>query len=207
MGKKVSEEVAATPLAASVSPAEFAKIPLDFIIATPLLSTIEAHRVAATTTLDFVNDLLNHEDGMKNLTFKMNVRARENGEEKTVTKEISVPLITLVKVPSLNFDCLSVTFNYNISQVVREAQQKKSSAKLEVGTKGLLKGLLSASLVGSVDHSRSVENTANRGGSLEVKIHVSESGMPPGLQKIINALVENIEVPVREPQPKLQTLS
>jgi len=86
-----------------------------------------------------VNDLLNHEDGMKNLTFKMNVRARENGEEKTVTKEISVPLITLVKVPSLNFDCLSVTFNYNISQVVREAQQKKSSAKLEVGTKGLLK--------------------------------------------------------------------
>src|SRR5690606_37831751 len=84
---------------------------------------------------------------------------------------------------------------------------KKVKRKTRGWNKGPSQGLLSASLVGSVDHSRLVENTANRGGSLEVKIHVSESGMPPGLQKIINALVENIEVPVREPQPKLQTLS
>jgi hypothetical protein len=195
MAKKESEELAAAPQ--TVTPAEFAKIPLDFIIATPLLTTIQAHRAAAETTLDFVDDVLNQKDGMKNVTFKMDTKVTENGEEKTVTREISVPLITLIKVPSLNFDSLSVTFNYNISQVVREVRKNEQQAKLDIGTKGLLKGLLSASLVGSVDHSRSVENTANRGGSLEIKIHVSEAGMPPGLQKIINALVENIEVPTK----------
>lgn len=197
MAKKASEEVAATSAQATVSPAEFAKIPLDFIIATPLLTTIQAHRAAAETTLDFVDDLLNQKDGMRNVTFKMDTKENENGEEKIVTREISVPLITLIKVPSLNFDSLSITFNYNISQIVKETRQGTQKAELEIGTKGLLKGLLSASLVGSVDHSRSVENTANRGGSLEVKIHVSEAGIPPGLQKIINALVENIEVPVK----------
>ena len=36
---------------AVVTPAEFAKIPLDFIIATPLLTVIEAHKAAASTTV------------------------------------------------------------------------------------------------------------------------------------------------------------
>src|SRR5690606_41978586 len=46
---------------------------------------------------------------------------------------------------------------------------KKVKRKTRGWNKGPSQGLLSASLVGSVDHSRLVENTANRGGSLEVK--------------------------------------
>lgn len=178
----------------NVSPAEFSKIPLDFVIATPLLTTIQAHRVAAETTLEFVRAMLAAD---KNMTFTMKVRQkRQDGTEEEVEREISVPLITLVKVPSLNFDSLSVSFNYNISQVVTERNTGAQQANLEIGTKGLLKGLLNASLTGSVEHSRSSENVANRGGSLEIKIHVSESAMPAGLQKIVNALVDNINVPI-----------
>lgn len=198
MAKKESEDVAPASVQTTVSPAEFAKLPLDFIIATPLLTTIQAHRAAAETTLDFVDDVLNHKDGMKNVTFEMEANEIEDGKEKKVTRKVSVPLITLIKVPSLNFDSLSVTFNYNISQIIKETKTGSQKAKLEIGTKGLLSRLLSASLVGSVDHSKSLENTANRGGSLEVKIHVSESELPPGLQKIINALVESIDIPGRK---------
>jgi hypothetical protein len=186
------------------SPAEFSKIPLDFIIATPLLTTINAHRVAAQTTLEFVKGLLIKEEGkdtMPNVTFTMKVKQKDaQGQETMVDRVITVPLITLVKVPSLNFDSLSVSFNYNISQIVKEETSTKEAAKVDIGTKGLLGGLLSASLVGSVDHAKSVENTVNRGGSLEVKIHVSESALPAGLEKIIRALVENIETPI--PAPK-----
>lgn len=192
-----------------VSPAEFSKIPLDFIIATPLLTTINAHRIAAETTLQFVRGLLvgtaKDDDGniiddpnkvMPTVDFKIKVKEKgENGVEHEVTKDISLPLITLVKVPSLNFDSLSVSFNYNISQVVTEKSNSAQKANLEVGTKGLLKGLLNASLTGSVEHSKSLENTSSRGGSLDIKIHVSESAMPAGLQKVINALVENIAMP------------
>ncbi len=59
MAEEVNETIA--------SPAEFAKIPLDFIIATPLLTTIEAHKVAAMTTLEFVKTL----NGSPNLDLKM----------------------------------------------------------------------------------------------------------------------------------------
>ena len=117
-----------------------------------------------------------------------------------MNREITVPIITLLKVPSLNFDSLSVSFNYNISQIVKEEDTSSQSAKLDIGTKGLLSGLLSASLVGSVEHSRSVENTVSRGGSMEVKIHVSEGPLPAGLDKIIRALVEQIQTPILAPK-------
>lgn len=186
----------------NVSPAEFQKIPLDFIIATPLLTTINAHRQAAETTLAFITKLLNKPadgsgpGGMENLTFKMKVNEiNANGQSVETTREISVPLITLVKVPSLNFDSMSVSFNYNISQISKETNTNAQSAKLDIGTTGILKGFLNASLVGSVEHSRTRETTSNRGGSLEVKVNVSESALPAGLQKVLDALVENIELP------------
>lgn len=187
------------------SPAEFSKIPLDFIIATPLLTTIQAHQVAAKTTLDFVQGLLVEDDKgtktMPSVTFTMKVLQKKGDDtEEMVDREITVPLITLVKIPSLTFDSLSVSFNYNISQIVKEEENSKQSAKLEIGTKGLLSKFISASLVGSVEHSRSVENTVNRGGTLEVKIHVSEGPMPAGLDKIITALVQQIQTPVADPK-------
>ncbi len=192
--KDKDKDVVKADQGATVSPAEFAKIPLDFIIATPLLTTIQAHRLAAETTLDFVKNIL--PSASTNVEMKMKVRQKKaDGTDDEVEKTISVPLITLVKVPSLTFDSLSVSFNYNISQIYNEKESSAQSLKLDIGTKGLLKGLLNASLTGSVDHSRTRENTANRGGSLEVKLHVSESALPAGLQKIIDALVENINVP------------
>ena len=186
-GKPVKE----TP--AVVTPAEFAKIPLDFIIATPLLTTIEAHKVAAETTLQFINEL---NDKNKNVEFETTVTETDaNGKTEKKGKKVEVPLLALVKVPSLNFDSLSVSFNYNISQVYTESKKTISGANLEVGTTGLLARFIGAKLTGSVEHTTNRENTANRGGTLDVKIHVSESPLPAGLQKIINSITENISDP------------
>lgn len=179
------------PIPSTISPAEFAKIPLDFVIATPLLTTIEAHKVAAETTLQFINEL---NDPTKNVIFDTSVTETDaTGKASAKTKQIEVPLLALVKVPSLNFDSLSVSFNYNISQVYTEKRGTNSKASLEVGTSGLLSKFIGAKLSGSVEHSSNRENTANRGGTLEVKVHVSESPLPAGLQKVINAITENLD--------------
>lgn len=176
-----------------VTPAEFAKIPLDFIIATPLLTTIEAHKVAAETTLQFINEL---NDKGKNVEFETTVTETDsNGNVTEAGKKIKVPLLALVKVPSLNFDSLSVSFNYNISQIYRETKKTTSGANLEVGTTGLLAKFIGAKLTGSIEHTTNRENTANRGGTLDVKVHVSESPLPAGLQKVINSITENISDP------------
>lgn len=175
-----------------VSPAEFAKIPLDFIIATPLLTTIEAHKVAAYTTLDFINKL---NDKSKNVEFDTSVEKIDaDGNVTQQGKKISVPLLALLKVPSLNFDSLSISFNYNISQIYKEDSATTSKGAAEIGTTGILSKFVNAKLSGSIEHTSNRENTANRGGTLDVKVHVSESPLPAGLLKVINAITENIDV-------------
>jgi len=174
-----------------VDPAEFAKIPLEFIIATPLLTVIEAHKVAAITTLNFIKSLNN-----ETVSFKIKTDVKDStGKVTEIGQDVSVPLLSIVKVPSLNFDSLSVSFNYNISQVYRQEDKSAQRGELKISSKGLLSKFVDASLVGSVEHTRTRENVANRGGSLEIKLHVSETSLPAGLEKVLNAIVENIPLP------------
>ncbi len=173
------------------SPSEFSKIPLDFIIASPLLTTIEAHKLAAMTTLDFVNSLKD----AGNVEFEVVAQKKDATGATEASKKVNVPILALTKVPSLNFDSLSVNFNYNISQIVKETNEKKSKLSAKIGTTGILSKFVSASINGSIENTSNRENTVNRGGTLDVKLHVSESALPAGLEKVINAIVENIEIP------------
>jgi hypothetical protein len=174
----------------TVSPAEFTKIPLEFIIATPLLTTIEAHKAAASVTLNFIESLKD-----KTVNFKINSDVTDANGTTTKGQEVIVPLLSVVKVPYLTFDSLSVSFNYNISQVYRQEDKSLQKAEIKASTKGALAAFIDASLTGSIEHSRTRENVSNRGGSLEIKLHVSETQMPPGLEKVISAIVENIPLP------------
>jgi hypothetical protein len=175
---------------ATISPAEFTKIPLEFIIATPLLTTIEAHKAAASVTLNFIESLKD-----KTVSFKINSDVTDAGGKTTKGQEVIVPLLSVVKVPYLTFDSLSVSFNYNISQVYRQEDKSQQKAELKASTKGALAAFIDASLTGSIEHSRTRENVSNRGGSLEVKLHISETQIPAGLDKVISAIVENIPLP------------
>ncbi|MFT7151161.1 MAG: hypothetical protein ACI82Q_003038 [Nonlabens sp.] len=178
------------------SPAEFSKIPLDFIISAPLMTTIEAHKTAAQTTLDFVKSMATADP--VDFEFEETVTDAA-GVIKVQKRSMKVPMLALVKVPSLNFDSLSVSFQYNISQVVTEKNATNKAAKAEIATKGLLAKFVGASLNGSISNTSSNENTVNRGGTLDIKLHVSESALPAGLQKVINAMVEGIEAPAQNP--------
>jgi len=173
-----------------VSPAEFEKIPLEFIIASPLLTTIEAHKIAAMTTLEFIEKLKGN-----NATFKVDVKQVDaDGNEKIIAKEINVPLLSMVKVPSLNFDSLSVSFNYSIQQVHKVTKSSGGSLEGSIETKGVLKKFVGASFSGSLEKKTNEELTSGRSGNMEIKIHVSESALPAGLQKILDAMVSGIQI-------------
>ena len=117
-----------------------------------------------------------------------------DGTTTTSTKQVDVPLLAITKVPQLNFDKLEVNFNYSISQVAKQTRETAADAKLSIKAPGLLGKLLNISFKGNVSTKRTSENTVNRGGELDVKVTVSESGTPPGLEKIINAMVSGIDV-------------
>jgi len=173
----------------TVSPAEFEKIPLEFIIATPLLTTIQAHKVAALTTLEFIQQLKDS----PNVEFSVKVKKVDaNGKETLEDRKVSVPLLSIVKVPSLSFDSLSVSFNYSIQQVYKASASTSGGIQCKIETKGLLSKFVGASFSGSLEKKTSEELSNSRSGNLEVKIQVSESPLPQGLQKIIDGMVAGI---------------
>lgn len=177
-----------------VSPAEFEKIPLEYIIASPLMTTIQAHRMAAETTMNFVEDL--KEAGSTEFTVQVkNITqdAEGNNVETFEDRVIKAPYLALVKVPSLNFDSLSVEFNYNISQVHKDKKTTTGGFSAKVATKGVAKAFVDASITGNFQRTRNEEMTGSRSGGMSVKLHVSESALPAGLQKIIDAMTDGIQ--------------
>lgn len=165
------------------SPAEFEQLNLDSIIYAPLAATIKAHVQAANTTLDYIEQV----NKMGDKTF---TRTTKDSTGKDVTKSISVPTLALVKVPNINFDSLSLDFEYSISQVY----MSKSSRDFALGgNAGGGIGPIKFGLKGSYSNSRSSENTINKSGSLSIKLHASESAMPEGLSKVLNWLVQGVD--------------
>jgi len=165
------------------SPAEFEQLNLDSIIYAPLAATIKAHVQAANTTLDYIEQV----NKMGDKTF---TRTTKDSTGTDVTKTISVPTLALVKVPNINFDSLSLDFEYSISQVY----MSKSSRDFALGgNAGGGIGPIKFGLKGSYSNSKSSSNTINKSGSLSIKVHASESAMPEGLAKVINWLTQSVD--------------
>lgn len=175
-------------------PAEFKQVPLDFIISAPLRSTIEAHKLAAMTTLEFVKELAE----MKPQKFERKGLKKvigTDGIETTVNdnRSIEVPFLALTKIPNLTFDSLSVEFEYSISQIFVDKHEKAQDLKVEIESSPFLSKFVKFGLNGSVSSSSSQENTINKSGKLSIKLHVSETGLPQGLEKVINWMVQSVD--------------
>jgi hypothetical protein len=75
--------------------AEFQALPLDFLISTPLVAAVKAQRVAAETTKEFVESMI--ENGKPTtVDFAVNQKAAD-GSDNAIS--VSAPLLALVPVP------------------------------------------------------------------------------------------------------------
>jgi hypothetical protein len=170
--------------------AEFQALPLEFIIASPLIGAVKAQSMAASTTIAFLNSF-------KNDTVEFAYKTQQTGG-KGVSTTVKAPLLSLVPVPHLKIDSLTVNFKYEITQVVKSTKDKSMDAGLEVGTTGLLSKFISGTLKGNVSSKSSDESVMNRSGVLEITMHASESPMPEGLAKILNLLAKSIDPPAEK---------
>ena len=170
--------------------AEFQALPLEFIIASPLIGVVKAQSMAASTTIAFLNSFKND-----TVEFAYKTQQTAGKDSKAVNTTVKAPLLSLVPVPHLKIDSLTVNFKYEISQVVKSTNDKSMDAGLEIGTTGLLSKFISGTLKGNVSSKSSDESVMNRSGVLEITMHASESEMPEGLAKILNLLAKSIDPP------------
>jgi hypothetical protein len=173
--------------------AEFQALPLEFIIAAPLSGAIKAQALAAQTTLQYIKGMMKEDPTTKIITpmtvnFTADIQTSGDSMGTKKTMNINVPFMSIVPIPHIRIDSLTVNFKYEISQTVKSTDAKDEEFGLQAGTSGLLSNWISASLKGSVSNKSSEESTMNRSGTLEITVHASEAPIPEGLAKLLNLL-------------------
>lgn len=173
--------------------AEFQALPLEYFISAPLTAAVKAQAVAAHTTLEFVSGLMDPKTKKPQTTdFSVSVTGAD-GKPKQVT--IRAPLLSLVPIPHVRIDSMTIHFKYEISQTWRSQEAHEKGVEFGAETGKLLSPWVKATLKGSVSSKSSEEATANRSGVLEITVHASEAAMPEGLAKILTVLSRSIETP------------
>ncbi|MFY9270952.1 MAG: DUF2589 domain-containing protein [Candidatus Manganitrophaceae bacterium] len=180
--------------------AEFQALPLEFIVASPLTAVVKAQAVAAEATRGFIMQMMKDKKPIT-VDFDVEYQSNETGKGKGQTKTMSIraPLLSIVPVPHLKIDALTVHFRYEISQISKSNEVSEKGVEMGAQTGALLSPWASATLKGSVSSKSSEESTTNRSGLLEITVHASEAPVPEGLAKILSLLANSIQAPPPAP--------
>ena len=160
---------------------EFQALPLEYIIAAPLLGVIKAQAAAAAATQAYIGSLI--ENGKpKTIDFELS-SSTDTGLKKS---KISAPLLSMVPVPHIRIDSFTTHFKYEISEANKTTKEMGYGATLDAEvTKN---PFFNISLKGNVSSKSAEESVMNRSGMLEITIHASEAPIPEGLARLLSAL-------------------
>ncbi len=184
-----------TPVQATVdfNPAsDFKTLPLDVVIAQPLVAAVNAQKLAADATVAFVKSMMNGDGTAASpytpttVDFSTTIQGGDAASPQKVV--ISAPLLSIVPIPHLRIDSLSVSFKYEVSQSVTASQSKTYGVNADFKAGSKLLPIFSGEISGNLTSSAKQDSTTNRSGSIDIEMHASEGPIPEGLAKILNLL-------------------
>jgi hypothetical protein len=179
--------------------AEFQALPLEYIVATPLLATVKAQAAATEATLMYIDRLL---DPASKRPLMVDLSLDFKDEAGGVrSSNVRAPVLSIVPVPHLRIDSLNVQFKYEISQMVKDTRATGLSLELGAKSGGALSPWVDASFRGTVTSQSAQESTTNRSGSLDISVHASEAPIPEGLARLLTLLSNSISVTPADGQP------
>ena len=160
---------------------QFTGLPIENLIAAPLLAASEGQKSLAATTAQFITEVgMDSSGNTKSVKFQY-----EDGTEQVA---LDVPLLSIINIPSLCVDSIDVEFDMEVSTQSASKSSTDSSAELTV--KGGF-GCWSAQFQGKVSHHS--ENSRKSDTSAKYSISVKgKQEKPEGLMKVLDMLNSSI---------------
>lgn len=199
-------------------------LPFGNIIGGPLVAAIEAQAKAARTTVDYIQSVafvpgpLPEGQTVRPLQyvefrFKRTPPGQDSRGNPLPPEDavLSVPLLTIVPIPYLRIDDMTIQFKANISAESSTQVTDASSSNTDV--KGSISGSASwgparveASFSAGYSAKKDSTSAANSRYAVEytmdIYIHAVNDDMPKGLQSVLNMLNESIKA---KPLPPAKT--
>lgn len=172
---------------------ELQALPFGTLIGAPLDAAIEAQSRAAVSSVNFIKAIGFDDKGqVQTITFI--------AKKGAVETEITVPLLTIVPIPFIRIDEMTIDFKANITSSTesedKTVESKTASAKVSASARYLF---FKANLEASVSSKKDSESTKNSRYSVEttidIHVHAVQDELPAGLSKMLNILSDTIEAP------------
>lgn len=160
---------------------QFTGLPIENLIAAPLLAAAEGQKSLAQTTAAFITEVGMDKDGnTKSVKF--------NYEDGSESVSLNVPLLSIINVPSLCVDEIDINFDMEVSTQTASKSSTDSSATASASVGW---GCWKASFEGKVSHHS--ENSRKSDSSAKYTIAVKgKQEKPEGLMKVMDMLNNSI---------------
>jgi len=172
---------------------QFRGLPMGDLVGAPLMAACEAQVRLAQATADFINKVgfEQNEKGESTGTTRTSAfkftRPVQNAAGDWVDEavEMNVPLLSIVKVPTLAVENVDITFDME----VKAATHDKSSLDIEASASASWGGFgakvaVQGSVASHKENTRSTDNSAK----YHVNVQARDGGMPEGLARVMDIL-------------------
>jgi Protein of unknown function (DUF2589) len=188
---------------------QFRGLPMDDLIGAPLIAAAKAQIQLANNTAQFIqtvgftpkagataDPLTGKVDqsqlDVRTVDFRFERPAgppNDQGVTLTETVSLEVPLLAIIKVPSLFIDTVDIVFDMEVknSESSTESQDMaaKMSADMEMGWGPFsLKVHVEGSVASHKENTRSTDQSAK----YHVEVHAADKGMPEGLARVLDMM-------------------
>ncbi|MGN0406839.1 MAG: DUF2589 domain-containing protein [Bacteroides sp.] len=176
---------------------QFGGLDMSSLIGGPLKAACEAQMMLAASTADFIENVgleAADKDGVRKVrTTAFSFTRAATGEDgnHVGTEEVSmnVPLLSIVKIPTLMVDEVDITFDMEVKSSVSSENTSDKQGELDA-TAGLKVGPFSMDvhIKGSIACHESNTRSSDNSAKYHVKVHAKDSGMPEGLARMLDIL-------------------
>lgn len=168
-------------------------LPFGSLIGGPMTAAVEAQAEAAMSSVQFIKSVGFTEDGKTVRTVVFNYK-KNTGEQAS----LEVPLLTVVPIPFVRIDDLSIQFKANISASTETAKTDTESREAKLAFDASARYLFfKASMNGSVSSKKDSTSTASSKYAVEytidVQVHAVQDDMPKGMATVLGILNEAIK--------------
>ena len=185
--------------------AQLQGIPIDYLVTTPLISAARGNIALASVMTDFVNSIGFNSDGGTNVVqFILDQPYQVPGDAtatyNTQTVTVTAPLLSLVPLPALLVQTVTVDLAVQISNVLQQGttSSQSSTAGATASVSGSY-GFASASFTGSYSNTNSTTATSNQTASQAAQYTitvVAEQQPPTAGMLALSQVFANCIVPV-----------
>jgi len=182
-------------------------VPFGYVIGSPMTAAVEAQALAAQSSIEFIRqvgfDGGAQNDGtfgnVRNVTFQYET-ADDDSVSGTRTVSLTVPLLTIVPIPYLRIDDMTIDFTSKITEEMVRDTSSNTTTQADASLSASYRAFYSPVKVGfkaSISHKHSSSTaTSNRyktEHTININVRAVQDDIPAGMSRVLDILETSIK--------------